>query len=175
MLKELSEGELERLTREFARKLAPVIGPDKDVPAPDVNTNDRVMAWIMDTYSMHKRHATTAVVTGKPLNIGGSRGRKEATGRGIMVVCEEALKYLNIQRDGCRVIIQGFGNVGSNAAKGSPPPSPFRPAPERDVVAASCFAGLARSLISSQSRIHCGTYCALPSQGFEGVFRFCTN
>jgi glutamate dehydrogenase (NAD(P)+) len=75
------------------------------------------MAWIMDTYSMHMRQTVTAVVTGKPLTIGGSRGRKEATGRGIMVVCEEALKYLNIPRDGCRVIIQGFGNVGSNAAR----------------------------------------------------------
>ena len=75
------------------------------------------MAWIMDTYSMHMRQTVTAVVTGKPLNIGGSRGRREATGRGIGVVCDEALRYLNMQREGCRVIIQGFGNVGSNAAK----------------------------------------------------------
>jgi glutamate dehydrogenase (NAD(P)+) len=75
------------------------------------------MAWIMDTYSMHMRQTVTSVVTGKPLNIGGSRGRREATGRGIGVVCDEALKYLNMQREGCRVIIQGFGNVGSNAAK----------------------------------------------------------
>jgi glutamate dehydrogenase (NAD(P)+) len=115
--KNMSQGELERMTRRYTAEIIEFLGPEKDVPAPDVNTNEQTMAWIMDTYSMHMRQTVTAVVTGKPLNIGGSRGRKEATGRGIMVVCEEALKYLNIQRDGCRVIIQGFGNVGSNAAQ----------------------------------------------------------
>jgi glutamate dehydrogenase (NAD(P)+) len=115
--KHMSQGELERMTRRYTAEIIEFLGPEKDVPAPDVNTNEQTMAWIMDTYSMHMRQTVTAVVTGKPLAIGGSRGRKEATGRGIMVVCEEALKYLNIQRDGCRVIIQGFGNVGSNAAQ----------------------------------------------------------
>jgi glutamate dehydrogenase (NAD(P)+) len=115
--KKMSIGELERMTRRYTAELIEFIGPEKDVPAPDMNTNEQVMAWIMDTYSMHMRQTVTAVVTGKPLNIGGSRGRREATGRGIGIVCDEALKYLNIQRDGCRVIIQGFGNVGSNAAK----------------------------------------------------------
>jgi glutamate dehydrogenase (NAD(P)+) len=115
--KNMSQGELERMTRRYTAEIIEFLGPEKDVPAPDVNTNEQTMAWIMDTYSMHMRQTVTAVVTGKPLNIGGSRGRKEATGRGIMVVCEEALKYLNIARAGCRVIIQGFGNVGSNAAR----------------------------------------------------------
>jgi glutamate dehydrogenase (NAD(P)+) len=115
--KNMSQGELERMTRRYTAEIIEFLGPEKDVPAPDVNTNEQTMAWIMDTYSMHMRQTVTAVVTGKPLTIGGSRGRKEATGRGIMVVCEEALKYLNIARDGCRVIIQGFGNVGSNAAR----------------------------------------------------------
>ena len=115
--KAMSIGELERMTRRYTSELIEFIGPEKDVPAPDINTNEQVMAWIMDTYSMHMRQTVTAVVTGKPLNIGGSRGRREATGRGIGVVCDEALRYLNMQREGCRVIIQGFGNVGSNAAK----------------------------------------------------------
>jgi glutamate dehydrogenase (NAD(P)+) len=115
--KKMSQGELERMTRRYTAEIIEFLGPEKDVPAPDVNTNEQTMAWIMDTYSMHMRQTVTAVVTGKPLNIGGSRGRKEATGRGIALVCDEALKYLNIQRDGCRVVIQGFGNVGSNAAR----------------------------------------------------------
>ena len=115
--KKMSIGELERMTRRYTSELIEFIGPEKDVPAPDINTNEQTMAWIMDTYSMHMRQTVTAVVTGKPLNIGGSRGRREATGRGIGVVCDEALRYLNMQREGCRVIIQGFGNVGSNAAK----------------------------------------------------------
>jgi glutamate dehydrogenase (NAD(P)+) len=115
--KHMSQGELERMTRRYTAEIIEFLGPEKDVPAPDVNTNEQTMAWIMDTYSMHMRQTVTAVVTGKPLTIGGSRGRKEATGRGIMVVCEEALKYLHIPREGCRVIIQGFGNVGSNAAR----------------------------------------------------------
>jgi glutamate dehydrogenase (NAD(P)+) len=115
--KKMSLGELERMTRRYTSELIDFIGPEKDVPAPDVGTNEQVMAWIMDTYSMHMRQTVTSVVTGKPLNIGGSRGRREATGRGVRVVCDEALKYLKVRREGCRVIIQGFGNVGSNAAK----------------------------------------------------------
>ncbi len=115
--KKMSQGELERMTRRYTAEIIEFLGPEKDVPAPDVNTNEQTMAWIMDTYSMHMRQTVTAVVTGKPLNIGGSRGRREATGRGIAVVCDEALKYLHTPRDGCRVVIQGFGNVGSNAAR----------------------------------------------------------
>jgi glutamate dehydrogenase (NAD(P)+) len=115
--KKMSMGELERMTRRYTAEIIEFLGPEKDVPAPDINTNEQVMAWIMDTYSMHMRQTVTSVVTGKPLNIGGSRGRREATGRGISVVCDEALKHLKMERDGCRVIIQGFGNVGSNAAK----------------------------------------------------------
>jgi glutamate dehydrogenase (NAD(P)+) len=115
--RKMSIGELERMTRRYTAELIEFIGPEKDVPAPDMNTNEQVMAWIMDTYSMHMRQTVTSVVTGKPLNIGGSRGRREATGRGISVVCDEALRHLNMQREGCRVIVQGFGNVGSNAAK----------------------------------------------------------
>ena len=115
--KAMSQGELERMTRRYTSEIIDFIGPEKDVPAPDVNTNEQTMAWIMDTYSMHVGHTVTSVVTGKPLNIGGSRGRVEATGRGVMVVCDESLRYLNLPIDGCRVIIQGFGNVGSNAAR----------------------------------------------------------
>src|SRR6202049_4101488 len=114
--KRMSIGERERMTRRYTSELIEFIGPEKDVPAPDINTNEQTMAWIMDTYSMHMRQTVTAVVTGKPLNIGGSRGRREATGRGIAGVCDEALRYLNMQRDGCRGVVQGFGNVGSNAA-----------------------------------------------------------
>src|SRR6202142_765495 len=113
----MSQGELERMTRRYTAELFDFIGPEKDVPAPDVNTNEQTMAWIMDTYSMHARQTFTAVVTGKPINIGGSRGRREATGRGVMVACDESLRYLNMAVDGCRVVIQGFGNVGSNAAR----------------------------------------------------------
>ena len=112
----MSMGELERLTRRYTAELIEFIGPEKDVPAPDVNTNEQIMAWMMDTYSMHLRQTVTAVVTGKPLNMGGSRGRREATGRGLMVVCDEALKKLGLNRDETRVIVQGFGNVGSNGA-----------------------------------------------------------
>jgi glutamate dehydrogenase (NAD(P)+) len=113
----LSDGELERLTRRYTAQILDVIGPDIDVPAPDVNTNERVMAWIMDTYSMHKRHATNAVVTGKPMELGGSRGRKEATGRGCMIVTLEALKKFGLKPEETRVVIQGLGNVGGMAAK----------------------------------------------------------
>jgi glutamate dehydrogenase (NAD(P)+) len=113
---QLSLSELERITRRYTAELIEIIGPEKDVPAPDVNTNEQVMAWIMDTYSMHARHAVTAVVTGKPIGLGGSLGRKEATGRGVMIIGLEALKLINKGPEDTRVIIQGFGNVGSVAA-----------------------------------------------------------
>ncbi|HEX6504559.1 MAG TPA: Glu/Leu/Phe/Val dehydrogenase [Terriglobales bacterium] len=113
----MSLGELERMTRRYTAELIEFIGPEKDVPAPDVNTNEQVMAWMMDTYSMHMRQTVTAVVTGKPINIGGSRGRREATGRGVLIVCDEAIKKLGLNREDSRVIVQGFGNVGSNAAR----------------------------------------------------------
>jgi glutamate dehydrogenase (NAD(P)+) len=113
----MSQGELERMTRRYTAELIEFIGPEKDVPAPDINTNEQTMAWMMDTYSMHMRQTVTAVVTGKPINIGGSRGRREATGRGIMIVCDEAVKKFNLSPESTRVIVQGFGNVGSNAAR----------------------------------------------------------
>src|SRR5438552_2284183 len=112
----MSQGELERMTRRYTAELMEFIGPEKDVPAPDVNTNEQTMAWMMDTYSMHMRQTVTSVVTGKPINIGGSRGRREATGRGIMIVCDEAVKKLGLRPEDTRVIVQGFGNVGSNCA-----------------------------------------------------------
>jgi glutamate dehydrogenase (NAD(P)+) len=115
--RKLSRTELERLTRRYATEIASVIGPESDIPAPDVNTNPQVMAWIMDTYSMHKGYSVPAVVTGKPLSIGGSEGRMEATGRGVSVVTREACKALGMDLKGARVIIQGFGNVGSITAK----------------------------------------------------------
>jgi glutamate dehydrogenase (NAD(P)+) len=113
----LSDSELEKLTRRYTAELMDFLGPERDVPAPDVNTNDRVMAWIMDTYSMHARHTVTAVVTGKPMALGGSRGRPEATGRGCMIVTKQALKLLGKDPSSTRVIIQGLGNVGGMAAK----------------------------------------------------------
>jgi glutamate dehydrogenase (NAD(P)+) len=113
----MSMGELERMTRRYTAELVEFIGPEKDVPAPDVNTNEQIMAWMMDTYSMHMRQTVTAVVTGKPINIGGSRGRREATGRGVLIVCDEAIRKLNLNREDTRVVVQGFGNVGSNAAR----------------------------------------------------------
>jgi glutamate dehydrogenase (NAD(P)+) len=113
----LSEAELERITRRYTAELLPFLGPEIDVPAPDMNTDEQVMAWIMDTYSMHVRQTTTAVVTGKPLDLGGSRGRREATGRGCMIVCNEALKRFGMDPRSTRVVIQGFGNVGGMAAK----------------------------------------------------------
>jgi glutamate dehydrogenase (NAD(P)+) len=113
----LSRGELERITRRYTAELIEWFGPERDVPAPDIGTNEQTMAWIMDTYSMHVRHTTTAVVTGKPIDLGGSQGRHEATGRGVMISCDRALARFRMQRVNTRVIIQGFGNVGSNAAK----------------------------------------------------------
>jgi glutamate dehydrogenase (NAD(P)+) len=115
--KKMSQGELERMTRRYTSEIIEFIGPEKDVLAPDMNTNEQTMAWIMDTYSMHMGHTVTSVVTGKPLTVGGSRGRIEATGRGVHVICDEALRYLKLPIEGCRVVIQGFGNVGSNAAR----------------------------------------------------------
>jgi glutamate dehydrogenase (NAD(P)+) len=113
----MSRRELERLTRRYTAEMMDVLGPEKDIFGPDINTNEQIMAWIMDTYSMHVRHTVTAVVTGKPLGLGGSHGRTEATGRGLMIVCDEALKKLRMHRNHTRVIIQGFGNVGANAAR----------------------------------------------------------
>jgi glutamate dehydrogenase (NAD(P)+) len=115
--KNMSRGELERMTRRYTSEIIDIIGPEKDVPAPDMNTNEQTMAWVMDTYSMHQGHTVTSVVTGKPLNLGGSRGRTEATGRGVQVICDESMRYLKMSIDGCRVVIQGFGNVGANAAR----------------------------------------------------------
>jgi len=113
----LSDAELEKLTRRYTAEILDFIGPERDVPAPDVNTNEKIMAWIMDTYSMHARHTVTAVVTGKPLSLGGSRGRTEATGRGCMMVTLKALERFGLSPETCRVVIQGFGNVGGMAAR----------------------------------------------------------
>ena len=112
----LSRRELEALTRRYVAEIIDAIGPEKDVPAPDVNTNDQIMAWVMDTYSMHVGHTATAVVTGKPVEMGGSLGRREATGRGVMIVTREAAKHLGFDIGGARVAVQGFGNVGSVSA-----------------------------------------------------------
>jgi glutamate dehydrogenase (NAD(P)+) len=112
----MSRRELEALTRRYVAEIIDAIGPEKDVPAPDVNTNDQVMAWVMDTYSMHVGHTATAVVTGKPIEMGGSLGRREATGRGVMIVTREAAKHLGFDINGATVAVQGFGNVGSVSA-----------------------------------------------------------
>jgi glutamate dehydrogenase (NAD(P)+) len=113
----MSSGELERLTRRYTAAIIDTLGPDSDVPAPDVNTNERVMAWIMDTYSMHARHTVTSVVTGKPVAMGGSLGRREATGRGCVIAAKEALAHLGMRMRGASAAVQGFGNVGSVAAQ----------------------------------------------------------
>jgi len=112
----MSRRELEALTRRYVAEIVDAIGPEKDVPAPDVNTNDQVMAWVMDTYSMHVGHTSTAVVTGKPIEMGGSLGRREATGRGVMIVAREAAKHLGLDITKATVAVQGFGNVGSVSA-----------------------------------------------------------
>ena len=112
----MSRRELEALTRRYVAEIIDAIGPDKDVPAPDVNTNDQIMAWVMDTYSMHVGYTATAVVTGKPIEMGGSLGRREATGRGVMIVTREAAKHLGLDINGATVAVQGFGNVGSVSA-----------------------------------------------------------
>jgi glutamate dehydrogenase (NAD(P)+) len=113
----MSKRELEALTRRYIAEIIDAIGPEKDVPAPDVNTNEQVMAWVMDTYSMHVGHTTTAIVTGKPVVMGGSLGRREATGRGVMITTREAAKHLGIDIDGATIAVQGFGNVGSVSAE----------------------------------------------------------
>jgi glutamate dehydrogenase (NAD(P)+) len=112
----MSKRELEALTRRYTAEIIDAIGPEKDVPAPDVNTNEQVMAWFMDTYSMHVGHTSTAVVTGKPIEMGGSLGRREATGRGVTIIAREAARHLGFDLKGARVAVQGFGNVGSVAA-----------------------------------------------------------
>lgn len=114
---QMSQGELERMTRRYTAELVDFIGPERDVPAPDMNTNEQTMAWIMDTYSMHVRHTETAVVTGKPIDLSGSRGRREATGRGLLFVVDEAVKKLGMRPEKTRVAIQGSGNVGGVAAR----------------------------------------------------------
>jgi glutamate dehydrogenase (NAD(P)+) len=115
--KTMSKGELERLTRRYTAEISLIIGPDKDIPAPDVNTNEQVMAWMMDTYSMGRGYAVPGVVTGKPLEIGGSLGRREATGRGVFYVTRELASRRGFDLRKAPIIVQGFGNVGSNAAK----------------------------------------------------------
>ena len=115
--KTLSKGELERMTRRYTSEIGIIIGPTKDIPAPDVNTNEQIMAWMMDTYSMNEGSTATGVVTGKPVDLGGSLGRREATGRGVFTVGEEAAKHIGLEISGCNVAVQGFGNVGSIAAK----------------------------------------------------------
>jgi glutamate dehydrogenase (NAD(P)+) len=112
----MSRRELEALTRRYVAEIIDAIGPEKDVPAPDVNTNEQVMAWVMDTYSMHVGHTTTSVVTGKPLELGGSLGRHEATGRGVMIVTRESARHMGFDIQGATVAVQGFGNVGSISA-----------------------------------------------------------
>lgn len=114
---QMSMGEIERLTRRYTAELFEFLGPEKDVPAPDINTNEQIMAWVMDTYSMHAHQTVTGVITGKPVELGGSAGRKEATGRGISIVIQEASKRLGLTREDSKVVIQGFGNVGSTAAQ----------------------------------------------------------
>src|SRR5881396_1733729 len=113
----MSTGELERLTRRYTAELYEFLGPEKDVPAPDVNTNEQIMAWVMDTYSMHAHQTVTGVITGKPVELGGSAGRREATGRGLTIVVKEACKRLALESAGAAVVIQGYGNVGSVAAQ----------------------------------------------------------
>jgi glutamate dehydrogenase (NAD(P)+) len=114
---QMSIGELERMTRRYAAELLDFIGPEKDVPAPDMNTNEQTMAWIMDTYSMHARHTVNAVVTGKPIDLGGSAGRREATGRGILFVINQAIKRFKMTPAETRVVVQGSGNVGGIGAQ----------------------------------------------------------
>jgi glutamate dehydrogenase (NAD(P)+) len=113
----MSRRELEALTRRYVAEIIDAIGPEKDVPAPDVNTNEQIMAWVMDTYSMHVGHTETGVVTGKPLELGGSLGRREATGRGVMIVARESARHLGFEVKGATVAVQGFGNVGSISAQ----------------------------------------------------------
>jgi glutamate dehydrogenase (NAD(P)+) len=142
--KKLSMGELERLTRRYTSEIGLLIGPSKDIPAPDVNTNGQIMAWMMDTYSMNVGATATGVVTGKPVDLGGSLGRVEATGRGVFTVGVEAAKLTGLPIEGARVAVQGFGNVGGTAASCSPTPAPrswpcrTTPAPSSTATAWMC-------------------------------------
>lgn len=113
----MSEAELKRMTRRYTAMILPILGPERDIPAPDVNTDGKVMSWIMDTFSMLKGYAVPGVVTGKPVEIGGSLGRKEATGRGVMLTLLQFLEKMGLEKEGMTVAVQGFGNVGSVAAK----------------------------------------------------------
>jgi glutamate dehydrogenase (NAD(P)+) len=115
--KTLSRGELERMTRRYTSEIGIIIGPSKDIPAPDVNTNEQIMAWMMDTYSMNTGSTSTGVVTGKPVDLGGSLGRREATGRGVFTVGTEAARHIGLEVSTARVAVQGFGNVGGIAGK----------------------------------------------------------
>jgi glutamate dehydrogenase (NAD(P)+) len=112
----LSAGELERLTRRFTQEIIPFIGPQMDIPAPDLGTNEQVMAWMMDTYSTYQGHSVPGVVTGKPVLLGGSVGRREATGRGVAFLANRAMDTLGIQASGATAVVQGYGNVGSVTA-----------------------------------------------------------
>ena len=114
--KTMSESELERMTRRYATEISIIIGPDRDIPAPDVNTDGRIMAWIMDTISMHQGFTVPDIVTGKPLSLGGSLGRMDATGRGVMITASEAASRIGMALEGARVVIQGYGNAGYTAA-----------------------------------------------------------
>ena len=113
----MSRREVEALTRRYIAEIVDAIGPEKDVPAPDVNTDAQIMAWVMDTYSMHVGHTTTSVVTGKPVELGGSLGRREATGRGVMIATRESATHVGFNIQGATVAVQGFGNVGSISAE----------------------------------------------------------
>ncbi|AFT87105.1 glutamate dehydrogenase (NAD(P)+) [Paraburkholderia phenoliruptrix BR3459a] len=115
--RKLSRGELERVTRRYTSEIGIIIGPNTDIPAPDVNTNEQIMAWMMDTYSMNQGQTATGVVTGKPITLGGSLGRREATGRGVFVVGCEAARRIGFDIEGARIAVQGFGNVGGIAAR----------------------------------------------------------
>ncbi len=115
--REFSQGELQRITRRYTSEIIEMIGPDRDIPAPDLGTNEQTMAWIMDTYSQQKGHAVPGVVTGKPIEIGGSLGRREATGRGVITCVVEAARHLGIELKGARVVVQGYGQVGGTAAR----------------------------------------------------------
>src|SRR6267142_5311676 len=115
--KRMSKGELERLTRRYAFEIAPIIGPDRDIPAPDVNTDEQTMAWIMDTISMVRGHTELGVVTGKPISLGGSQGRREATARGCLYALREACRTKGMSLKGARVAVHGFGNAGANIAR----------------------------------------------------------
>jgi glutamate dehydrogenase (NAD(P)+) len=115
--RQLSMSELERMTRRYTSEINVIIGPNSDIPAPDVNTNEQVMAWMMDTYSMNLGHSATGVVTGKPISLGGSLGRRDATGRGVYVIACEAARQIDVAIEGARIAVQGFGNVGGTAAR----------------------------------------------------------